>query len=144
MEFALVFPLFFMLVLAMFTGGVAYNAKLSLAEAGREGARYGATLPLAPARPVADWLAEVAMVTEGSAGGELGAGVAGRYVCVALFDGTGAPATRRVEDGATPPAVLAEPCFADSRPPFEPRVQVVVRRQRTLEALVFTRDLTLQ
>ncbi|MGH9268978.1 MAG: TadE family protein, partial [Acidimicrobiales bacterium] len=28
-EFALVFPLFFMLVLAMFTGGVAYNAKLS-------------------------------------------------------------------------------------------------------------------
>src|SRR5712691_4500636 len=44
-EFALLLPVFMMLVMGAFSGAIAYNQKLDLAHAAREGARYGATLP---------------------------------------------------------------------------------------------------
>ncbi|HEV3365128.1 MAG TPA: TadE/TadG family type IV pilus assembly protein [Acidimicrobiia bacterium] len=43
-EFALVLPLIMALILGMVTGGAAYNRKLSLTNAVREGSRFGATL----------------------------------------------------------------------------------------------------
>ena len=46
MEFALVLPVLVMLVFGMLTGGILYNQQLALTQAAREGARYGATLPL--------------------------------------------------------------------------------------------------
>lgn len=45
-EFAMVLPLLLALVLGIFTGGLAYTHKISVVEAVREGARYGASLPL--------------------------------------------------------------------------------------------------
>ncbi len=45
-EMALVLPVLLSLVLAIFTGGLAYTDKISLVEAVREGARYGVSLPL--------------------------------------------------------------------------------------------------
>lgn len=44
MEFALILPVFLGLVVGMFSGGIAYNRKISITSAVREGARYGATL----------------------------------------------------------------------------------------------------
>ena len=44
-EFALILPVFMILVLGTFTGAIAYNQKLDLAHAANEGARYGGTLP---------------------------------------------------------------------------------------------------
>lgn len=41
-EFALVVPLFMSLVLGIFTGGMAYFEKVTMVEAVRDGARYGA------------------------------------------------------------------------------------------------------
>src|SRR5258708_12152723 len=43
-EFALIVPLLFALVLGIATGGLAYNRKISITNSRREGARFGATL----------------------------------------------------------------------------------------------------
>ncbi|MCA1847120.1 MAG: pilus assembly protein, partial [Actinobacteria bacterium] len=43
-EFALVLPLIMALILGLVTGGSAYNRKLSMTNAVREGSRFGATL----------------------------------------------------------------------------------------------------
>src|SRR5439155_19404706 len=45
-EFAILLPLLIMLILGMFTGGLAYNQKQEMTHAAREGARYAATVPL--------------------------------------------------------------------------------------------------
>src|SRR2546421_5601474 len=43
-EFALILPVFMIMVLGVFSGAVVYNQKLDLAHAAREGARFGAVL----------------------------------------------------------------------------------------------------
>lgn len=140
-EFALVLPVFMMLLLGMLTGGLAYNRKLSVAQAGREGARYGATLPITAALPVDGWLAKVAQVTIASSDGELAPDRPGQMVCVAHVDSAGTARQRR-QTGST--VSLADaPCIADDGRAGETRVQVVTRRDSKLEALVFSRDLDL-
>ncbi len=44
-EFALILPVFMMLLLGLFSGGIALNDKQELTHAVREGARYGAAIP---------------------------------------------------------------------------------------------------
>lgn len=44
-EFALILPVFVMLILGMFSGGIALNDKQQMTHAVREGARYGSTFP---------------------------------------------------------------------------------------------------
>src|SRR5437016_8549480 len=46
-EFAIIAPLFFMIVFGMFSGGIAYNEQSNLTHSSREGSRYGAVLDLA-------------------------------------------------------------------------------------------------
>ncbi|MEA2686299.1 MAG: TadE-like protein, partial [Actinomycetota bacterium] len=43
-EMAIVLPLFVALLLGIFSGGTAYFQKISVVDAAREGARYGASL----------------------------------------------------------------------------------------------------
>src|SRR5262245_30517577 len=45
-ETALILPILVMLLLGLVSGGDAYQRKLSLQNGAREGARYGATLPV--------------------------------------------------------------------------------------------------
>jgi Flp pilus assembly protein TadG len=70
-EFALVLPLFLALVLGIFSGGHAYTENISMVEAVREGARYGASLPLGTgASAVSTWESGVrSRVVSASAGG---------------------------------------------------------------------------
>lgn len=141
-EFALVLPIFLMLLLAMFTGGMAWNVKLSLTQGVREAARTGATLPRGA--DVNAWLAQVADVTVRAGDGELGIGASGRSICVAYV--SGADTVRRVEDANG--AAVIEPgatCYADGLDSTgQPRVQVVATRTRTLEALLFAQRLDLR
>lgn len=147
-EFALVLPVFFMLVLGMFTGGLAYNRKLALTQASREAARYGATLPRANFLTVSGWLDAVATVAVKSAEGELNSGVPDRSVCVAYVFQTGTAQSqtwRRVESAtALPSYEMNKECFTDGRPLNETRVQVVTARTSKLEALLFSQDLALR
>ncbi len=143
-EFALVLPVFFMLVLGMFTGGLAYNRKLALTQATREAARYGATLPVATLN---SWLDAVATVAVKSAEGELESGVPNRSVCVAYVFQTGTPQSqtkRRVETTGGPSYEFDRECFTDGRPLNETRVQVATARTSNLEALLFSQDLVLR
>lgn len=139
-EFALVLPLFMMLLLGMFTGGLAYSRKLAVTQATREGARYGATLPLS-AEPTVDlWLQRVSDVAVASSDGELSPSVTGMQVCVAYVPGSGTP--RRVLRVGSSTTFSNATCFTDGRT-GESRVQVVGSRPSTLEALVWSRDLDL-
>jgi Flp pilus assembly protein TadG len=92
-EFALVFPIFVMVTFGMLTGGIAFNQQQSITRAAREGARYGATLPLNGSNNGLAWANEVKDVTKGAADGDLDA--AGSTICVALVEGGvgGAPIT---------------------------------------------------
>lgn len=141
-EFALVLPLFFMLLLGMFTGGLAYSRKLSIAQASREGARFGATLPITTSVPLTTWLTRVSDLTIASSDGELGADRPGRVVCVAYVSASGT-ATRRRAVGTASPVVESQPCLANDGRSGEARVQVVASRTSELEVLVYSRNLTL-
>ena len=141
-EFALVLPVFLMVVLGMLTGGLAYSRKLSIAQGVREGARFGATLPITSSLPVDSWLTRVADLAEASSDGELSATRPGQFVCVAYVPASGT-ARRREETGGAATFTNGT-CIADDGRTGEARVQVVASRVSTLEALVFSRTLTLE
>lgn len=140
-EFSIVLPVFTMLLLGMLTGGLAYNRKLSIAQAAREGARYGATLPITAPVTVDTWLARVAAVTIASSDSELSSDRPGQGVCVAHVTSSGT--ARRRDQIGTAVSFTDAPCIADDGRAGETRVQVVGARTSKLEALVFSRDLDL-
>jgi Flp pilus assembly protein TadG len=140
-EFALVLPVFMMLLLGMFTGGLAYSRKLSVGQAVREGARYGATKPFTGTTPNDAWLREVADLTVASGDGELNVGQQGRYVCVAYISGStsGSPTARSLsvtqnQSTGAATGTLGGFCKADTR--TEPRIQVVAQRTSKLEMVL--------
>ena len=131
-EFALLFPLFMLIVFGVINMGFGFNQKINLTQAAREASRYGATLSFTAAGgDVDDWLAKVAAVAESAGGNDLDAGRPGRYICIAhvASDGT----ANSLVVGAGGPASDAE-CYDDDRD--DERVQVVVR-SRTIVDFVF-------
>jgi Flp pilus assembly protein TadG len=141
-EFALILPVFMMLVLGMFSGGSAYNHQSSLANSAREAARYGATVAEAQCTPSSNcsgqtWAQLVQSVAVERSNGDLT--TAG--VCVALVSGPGnAPVAT---DSAHTTAGGTSACYVDNSADTAKRVQVTVSRPDTLEALVLTMNLTL-
>jgi hypothetical protein len=116
-EFALVLPLLLALLLGIFTGGTAYTNKIGLVEAVREGARFGASLPMGVGAGAVDtWESGVRNhVVEASAGDVAYADVCVKYVLptggsdCGLADPAGAssePSIHLVKVSATRPATL--------------------------------------
>ena len=140
-EFALILPVFFTLLLGMFTGGLAYTRKLSVGDATREGARYGATLPLSAEATTDLWLQRVGNITVGAGDGELAPGETGSAICIAYVPATGTP-RRMQRSGIATPVFTDGKCFSDGRA-GETRIQVTAQRTSTLELLVWSRDLLL-
>jgi Flp pilus assembly protein TadG len=138
-EFAIVLPLLLGLVFGMVSFGFWYNNKLNLSTAAREGARYGATLPLAGYANTNAWLDAVAGATVGAAGDQLLPTVSSRYTCVALIDSGGT--SRRVDSGGTVSYSSGSACYSDSLG-SESRVQVVAQRSGTINAVLFHSDVT--
>lgn len=143
LEFAIVLPLVLMLALGIITSATAHNRRMQLTHAAREGARYGATLPLGQCAGspspcgTRNWAGVVQSVVVERSGGELRAD----QVCVALVTGTtpapvGAGFTTK-SDGS---ACMAEPTAGDP----EYRVQVYVRRTGdTIDTFVYKFPITL-
>ncbi len=139
-EFAIVLPVLVMLLLGMVSSGIAYNQKLDLTSAGREGARYGATLPSTQtftsgyASPNT-WAYGVRQYVVDRSAGSLTTA----QVCVSLVEG----ATPMVVGGhSTDPGGL--PCIAtDAYPSYNAstdrgrRVQVLVSRPGKIDLGVF-------
>jgi Flp pilus assembly protein TadG len=138
-EFVIVMPLLLGLVLGIVTFGNWYNTKLNLSTAAREGARYGATLPLTDYGSTNAWLDAVATAAVGAAGGQLGTGVASRYICVALIDSSGT--TKRVDSGGSVSYSTGSSCYSDSLGSAS-RVQTVLQRSGTINVVLFSSDVT--
>lgn len=134
-EAAFTLVILLMLLLGTVTAGLAYGQSNALQTAAREGSRFGATFTNAETD-----LATVLAVTEAAAAGDLAGGVPGRYICVALVGH--APEVEGAAAGTGGP--LADRCFADGRPDDEERIQVVVERTATINAVIFTTDITLR
>lgn len=149
-EFALIAPVVIMLIMGIFTGGLAYNQKITLTSASREAVRYAATVPTGSSSVTTSWLDSVASRAILSANGELNPGVEGQYTCVA-YAGTGSPrgsatdfTKKREQSGSAAPIyTTGSRCFEDGRG-TEPRVQVQVQRQSRFNALLFAQTLTLR
>ena len=146
-EFALIIPLLLVVMLGIITGGIGLNRNISLNNAAREGARYGATLPIDG--DMTAWLNAVADVAIDSATGDLDNGEPGRTVCVAFVHPAGGGPTDQttrliVSEAGLRTVTVGNVCHADGRPNDERRVQVDVARTTELEVVVWSRDITIE
>src|SRR5215213_10116306 len=83
-EFALVFPLLVMFLLGTVTAGLAYNQKLDVTHATREGARYAAATAPGQVWASGTWASNMRDLVVSRSGGDL----VGSQVCVALVVST--------------------------------------------------------
>ena len=132
-EFALLLPIVMALLLGIVTGGFAYFQKISLVDAVREGARYGASLKHDPGTGgLVAWRQSVADRVVQLSGGQLMA----EDVCVDLVTPTGDNLACGVAD---PPGARSDPT---SLAPAS-LVKVAASRVATIEVIFFTSTPTL-
>jgi Flp pilus assembly protein TadG len=136
-EFALVFPLLVFLVFAIFGAGVVLDQRLSVTQASREGARYGATVPIDQCTPAANcsgltWAELVQDVTADRSGGA----VTAEHICVALVQGSGSAPV--VIGSGFSTATGGGACYVDSSADTGKRVQVKIVLPTQVEAAVMT------
>lgn len=127
-EFALVLPLLMSLVLGIYTGGLAYTNKIGVVEAVREGARYGASLPMGTdVNALATWKDRVRSRVVDASGGD----VASADVCVDFVLPTGGTVCG-----------LADPAGASNEPTIH-LVKVSATRTAKMEFFFFSRTTAL-
>jgi Flp pilus assembly protein TadG len=127
-EFAIVLPLLMAFALGIFSGGTAYFRRITVADAVREGARYGATLPVPiGAGGATSWETSVRNRVAQASGGEL----ASANVCVKLVYATG-----------TSDCGVADPTGAAAETSVR-LVKVSASKGVTLEFFFFSRTATL-
>jgi hypothetical protein len=165
-EFALLLPIFVMLVFGGLSSGIAYWKHISDVQAGRDAARYGSTLPFADGGtdtvcgddgiPVTKWLEcvrDVAISESATWRTVADIGTDSGYVCVAYIKSdtaaaTGTVPTTRLTAGtinsADPPLPTAADvgsdggCFADGR--HDNRVQLIISRDGHFNAVIYGRN----
>lgn len=133
-EFALLAPLLFALLLGTITGGLALSTKNSMSNAVREGGRLGATL-----ESDSGWATDVRDRVVALAGGDL----ENADVCAELIDvGADPDATRRswIGGGCTAADAPATPSSATTGCV----VKVWARTSADLNVIFFSRSLTLE
>lgn len=129
-ELALVLPVLACVLLGTFTGGSAYFQKISIVDAVREGARYGASLP--NDYGLAAWEQNVKARVLQLSGGL----VTAADICVALVTPTGSNTVCGVSD---PPGASADPTVLAPAS----LVKVSVSRAVKIEFFFFTMTPTL-
>jgi Flp pilus assembly protein TadG len=135
-EFALLLPIFVMLAFGTLTGGQAYVHKIGLTQAAREGARFGATLPMPPpgGTSIGDWLEQVRLATVSAAGDDFRAGQDSSTMCVAFIyglDNTKNTKITMTTAGSVTSATTGttSTCWSDGVNQSDNRVQVEITRQ---------------
>lgn len=144
MEFALVMPMLMALLIGITTAGLTYSRQISINNAARETARYGAVLPVD--NDIDAWLGSVADVALGSAIGDIDT-TKGHSICVAFVHPSGVvpdDSTRKLEEVNGVRTITAgSTCFPDTRPADERRVQVAIDRPSEIEAVIFSTNIVL-
>lgn len=132
-ELVLVLPLVMALLLGIFTGGLAYFKKISLVDAARDGARYGASLKHdAPSGGLATWRQNVKNRVAELSGGQ----VTAADVCAELVTPTGSNTACGVSD---PPGSASDPTVLSPAS----LVKVSVSKVTRLEFVFFNSSPTL-
>ena len=141
-EFAIIFPVFMLITLGMLTGGITLTHQLSVTQAAREAARYGATVPQDQCAVPANcggltWAQLVQSLAVQRSGGD----VTTANVCVALVSGVGtAPAA--VDSSHTTAGGTAA-CYVDNSADDGLRVQVSLTRPDQIQLMVSTISINL-
>jgi Flp pilus assembly protein TadG len=141
-EFALVFPLVMALLVGTVSAGLAWNQKMSMTHAAREGIRYGATVPT-QAVPGGKWAETIQAVVVERSAGELTTS----QVCVSLVQ-TINGSTTVVENNRIGPG--SGPCIPNQSYPLMSgsddgrRVQVVVTKPGQIDAVFYRFKLNLR
>jgi len=129
-----VLPVLLLLVFGVIYFGFAFNTKMTLTQAAREGARLGATFPVdAGGAATAEWYDAVFARIEDAAFGDVGLGNGPRDVCVGFVGlGGGEPLWETRGD------ITSSECDVDVSPEVaaEPHVRVLVARVVPLEFIV--------
>ncbi|HVR32876.1 MAG TPA: TadE family protein [Acidimicrobiia bacterium] len=134
-EFALLASLLFMLIFGSISAGISFSRSNALQTAAREGARFAATLP---GEGSGAWFTDVIAATQGAALGELANGIPGRTICVAYIVSGSSGATASLNAaGTTSTTPTGASCFTDGLTDG-PRVQVAVRRETEIQAVLFS------
>jgi TadE-like protein len=153
-EFALLMPIFIMLTFGTLTGGIAFWHHIELTQGARDAARLGATFPIStlPTAPPGEktmtaWLDMVADVAAHESGwGDITDVAPSGFICVAYVAGEGdILGTERQIIGTSRPSdglALGNACFDDGL--TDSRVQVLVRRDAELNAVLYSSDLELR
>ena len=149
-EFAIIMPVLFMLLIGMITGGMTLSRHNSVKNAVREGTRFGAVNPLT-AGTVDSYLQEVIDQTREGATGDLAGTAPNQYICASVvYEIPATPTTaattgtvRRIEQNGVLGTSSAGSCFFDTRPAEEFRVQVEAKRTSEIEGVLFSLNPTL-
>jgi Flp pilus assembly protein TadG len=112
LEFALLFPVFIMLVVGTLSFGFAFEKWISVTQAAREASRFAATYPV-PAAGVDTWLADVTAVAKEAAGISSGTPSDDYYVCVRFVNRVG-PANDPVTTSKSSGTLSGPTCPTDS------------------------------
>lgn len=144
-EFALLVPVLFLILLGTITGGLTLSRQNSVENAVREGTRFGAVYPVddgdaSTTTDMRDYLLAVYEQTEAGATGDLDDGVPAKYICVAYIDKSDVK-NKKEDDSMTAP--VGDWCFDDGRS-GEARVQVLARRTSDIRAILYSQTVTLK
>ena len=133
-EFALLFPIFFMVCIGTITFGFAFERWISVTQAAREASRFAATYPN-PDDPT--WAADVLLVAKENAGITAETPADSYYVCVRFTAADSSTASNVVESEGTLAPATCPP--ATSLP--DSRVALTVRRSAQVNWLFGGNDL---
>jgi Flp pilus assembly protein TadG len=139
-EMALTLTLLVMLLVGTVTAAVALGQQNSIQNAAREASRFAATLPGAADTA---WLQNVRNVARAAAIGDLETSVQGQMICVAYIDGSSSSKLTDIGGSEVVVTGVGTECFSDNRPADEVRVQVVTERDTSIQAILFSTDVTL-
>lgn len=136
-EFAILLPLFLMLVFGMISGGFTFERWINVTQAARETSRFAATYPIAASTD--PWFAQVSTVAAENAGIRLTGADAtpaeDYYICIAFLNRVGpgtSPASERRTYGTLPTTAPSSPSCTGSTIP-DNAVEVVIRRTSTFD-----------
>lgn len=148
-EFALILPVFMILVLGVFSGATVYNQKLDLSHAAREGARFGSVLKtpgnggtFTGACASQTWAQCVQGIVYDRSGGDLSSTTG--TVCVALVNDDTTVYSETGHGQSEFSTAGASNCDSSDSAGRGKHVQVVVQKTGKIEALVLKWNVNLK
>lgn len=132
-EFALLLPLFVMLVFGIISGGFTFDRWISVTQSAREASRFAATYPVDPSN-MNQWYLDVANTAAEGAGITIGTTDPTTYfICVAFRRSTTETAVAPLDGLATYGTLATASGNCNGSTVDENRVEVLIKRSSTFD-----------